>query len=526
MARKRVRIALVEVPAVDVELAGDRVLDEFTLNHPKYPQMVLASNLRSGSGPDIDIDLVDLKGGPDPERTHYRSADYCGQRLDLWRVGVPFDRVADRVCGVDLVAISANFTCERSMVVQTMEYVKAGRGRAPVVVVGGHDATADPEYYLRRGADLCVLGEGETAIQEIVRAIETGEPPVIPGTARLVGGTLQKDAKRRRHGYDEIVFPDVDLLRATSFDESPDGPLPPDVSPRITSLETSRGCPEACSFCDVSFIVGRYRPVPLPLLEQRVMAFKEAGIRTLQVIDDNLLYRTLPAFEGERGRRTILDLFGLLYDEGFAWEFFNGFQLGLFEQGDGRIDVELIDALYRNGADDGRFVGCFRSYVPLDKVTEDEMSLLRKLKPLPVAEAVVGAIADCGPPEVALGFVIGSVRESPGSLEETALQAERFAEIVTHSSGGRTAPYVLPLCSVPLPGTPDFRNLQDRIAYPADQYPELYNIFTSVVGNDHYTPLDLTRARQRMRDRLNPTVHGVATAPPPAARVASGASPG
>jgi hypothetical protein len=496
-----VRVALVEVPAVDVEMNGDRILDDFTLNHPKYPQMVLSSNLRATASFDVEVSLIDLKGGGDLERIHYGHVNYCGQRLDVWRVGVPFDREADLLLNAHVVGISANFTFERSMVVQTIDFLRS-HGRPPLILVGGHDATADPVYYLQRGADLCVLGEGETAIQEIVIAVAEGEPPTIQGTASLLGGAVQGHSRRRPHRYEDIVFPDLDLLRATHFDQSPDGPIPEDVATRITSLETSRGCPEACSFCDVTFIIGRYRPIPFHILEQRIRAFKAAGIRTIQVIDDNLLYRTLPKYEAERGRQTILDLFHLLYDEGFAWEFFNGFQLGLFEK-DGVLDLELINALYRNDRNDERFVGCFRSYIPLDKVTAEEMSLLTKLKPLPVARAVVSAIAECGVPTVALGFVIGSVRETPRSLEETAIRAEEFSAIVTRSSGGRTAPAVLPLCSVPLPGTPDFRSFQDNIIFPADQYPEMYNIFMSVLQNEHFTPLDLTRQRQHMRDVLN-----------------------
>jgi hopanoid C-3 methylase len=501
MTRKPVRVTLVEVPAVEIEMDGESVLDEFTLNHPKYPQLLLASNLRRAADFALEVDVVDLKGGSDPTTVTYGQIDYCGRRLDLRRVGVPFERVAERLFSSDIVGISANFTLERSMVVQTIEYLKA-RIRPPLIVVGGHDATADPMYYLQRGADLCVLGEGETAILEIVRAVANGETPMIKGTASLEDGALRRDARRPVHRYEDIVFPDLDLLTQTSFDQSPDGPIPEGVSPRITSLETSRGCPEACSFCDVSFIVGRFRPVPFDMLVQRVRTFKAAGIRTIQVIDDNLLYRTLPAYEGERGRQTVLDLFHLLYDEGFAWEFFNGFQLGLFER-DGAIDLELIDALYRNGHEGGHFVGCFRSYVPIDKVTAEEMSLLKKLKPLRIAQAVVGAIAECGVPALALGFVIGSIRDTPRSLEETAIRAEEFSSIVTRSSGSRTAPVVLPLCSVPLPGTPDFRYFHDNILFPADQYPELYNVFMSVLRNNHFTPLDLTLERRHMRDRLN-----------------------
>ena len=229
---------------------------------------------------------------------------------------------------------------------------------------------------------------------------------------------------------------------------------------------------------------------------------ESAGIRTLQIIDDNLLYRTLPRYGGSEGRDTILRLFRHLYDRGFAWEFFNGFQLALFEH-DGRIDEELIGALYRSGWSGDRFVGCFRSYVPIDKVVDDEMSRLRKLKPLDVAISVVGAIAACAVPILALGFVIGNARETPASLEETCDKAAAFRDLVHRRSSGRTTPVVLPLCSVPLPGTPDFRNFSRHIAFSPEEYPELYNIFVSVLHTEAFSPWDLTRARRRMRNALN-----------------------
>lgn len=497
----KLRVALVEAPAVDIRMEGERVLDDFTLHHTKYPQLVLAENLRRTPGLDVEVTFVDLKGGGQPETVHYGNIDYCGERLELWRIGPPFENAAGNLFEAEIVGFSANFTFERSVLIQTIAALKASKS-PPLVVVGGHDATADPAYYLERGADLCVLGEGETAIQEIALAVANGDTPIIQGTASLQGGRVRRDSRRRAHKYDEISFPGQELLHTTDFYESPDGPLPKGVSARITSLEASRGCPEACSFCDISFIVGRYRPVPLGMLIERVHTIKAAGIKTIQVIDDNLLYRTLPQYGGDAGRQAILDLFRLLYEEGFAWEFFNGFQLGLFENNN-VVDVELIQTLYRNASDGENFAGCFRSYVPLDKVTAQEMSRLRKLKPLPVARAVVTAIAECGVPSLALGFVIGNTRETRSTLDETIMRAEEFSSLVSQASRGRTTPYVLPLCSVPLPGTPDFRHFQDNIVYPVHQYPELYNVVTSVLRNDDFSPLEITRQRQHMKDTLN-----------------------
>jgi hypothetical protein len=75
MAHTPVRVALVEVPAVHLQMDGENVLDDFTLNHPKYPQMVLFSNLRRVTGVHLELSLIDFKGAADPETVPYGQID-------------------------------------------------------------------------------------------------------------------------------------------------------------------------------------------------------------------------------------------------------------------------------------------------------------------------------------------------------------------------------------------------------------------------------------------------------------------
>lgn len=67
---------------------------------------------------------------------------------------------------------------------------------------------------------------------------------------------------------------------------------------------------------------------------------RQAGIRTILFADDNLLYRILSEHGGERGRCDLLTFFQALFENGFAWTFYNGLQFGLLEHS-GSLDQEL-----------------------------------------------------------------------------------------------------------------------------------------------------------------------------------------
>src|SRR6516165_3060699 len=107
MSRKAIRVALVEVPGVDLEMDGERLHEDFSLNHPKYTQLVLAANLRNAfaGAANVEVDIVDLKGRAEEATTvQYGVVDYCGRPVSLYRVGLPFEAEAGRLKQADIVA--------------------------------------------------------------------------------------------------------------------------------------------------------------------------------------------------------------------------------------------------------------------------------------------------------------------------------------------------------------------------------------------------------------------------------------
>ncbi len=498
--RKPIKILLIEVPAVAVELDGS-LLGEVVLNHVKYPQLLLAANLLSDSSArnQFTVEIADLKATLPRELTNYRTIDYQGRRMAFWRIGAPFDVLEEKLSGVSIIGISASFTFERAIVIQTIQFLRK-RTQAHIVI-GGHDATADPKYYLERGADLCVLGEGETALQEIALALADGNIQSVQGIAFVENGQMRKTGKRHNHDLSTISYPGT-LMAVSEYNQCPDGPLPEGVDSHVAVIETSRGCNERCSFCDSSFIVGAYRAVTTAKLASIIKELQIAGRRTILFADDNLLYRMLPKFGGHGGREDLLVFFRTLFDAGFAWTFYNGLQFGLLES-DGNIDQELIQALFGNDLSDGHLRGCFRAYIPLEKFTEPEMSMLPKLKALSVERDILATICKMKVPEVNLGFIIASIRETPSSLRDTVVRAQEFGRVVSASSNGASLARFFPWCSVPIPGTPDHRDFKPNIVYSELEYPELFSNYTSVLKNDHYSPLEFTLMRIGMSKELN-----------------------
>ena len=118
-------------------------------------------------------------------------------------------------------------------------------GNRASIVAGGHGASAAPGGLLEAGADGVVIGEGELTFREIAdKGIHAGAP----GVACMVGDQMVMGSPR------PLIRP-LDRLSPPSRDLMP----PPPGG--IHLMETSRGCPHACAFCETTRFYGRrWRP--------------------------------------------------------------------------------------------------------------------------------------------------------------------------------------------------------------------------------------------------------------------------
>ncbi|MDJ0763545.1 MAG: radical SAM protein [Myxococcota bacterium] len=155
-----------------------------------------------------------------------------------------------------------------------VERLVAQTASRPVpIVVGGHGASMLPRAFLEAGAAVVVVGEGETSLRQIV---QTGAQPGAPGTVCKNGDSLV-------WGPPQQLIKDLDALRPPARD------LMPPPRDGIHLMETSRGCPHDCSFCETTRFFGRrWRCFSAERVHAEVARLvEEHGAWTILIADDN-----------------------------------------------------------------------------------------------------------------------------------------------------------------------------------------------------------------------------------------------
>lgn len=111
-----------------------------------------------------------------------------------------------------------------------LSLIREAKARGKTTVVGGPFATSLPEQVLEAGVDFLVRGEGEATIPRLLAALQAGEP----------GGVISEG---RKPEMTRSPVPRFGLVNLRDYD--------------TMSIQTSRGCPFDCEFCDIVSLFGR-----------------------------------------------------------------------------------------------------------------------------------------------------------------------------------------------------------------------------------------------------------------------------
>ena len=159
----------------------------------------------------------------------------------------------------DIIMISAMYIQKDGLLALAGE----ARRRGKTIVAGGAYPTSLPEEALAAGCDFVVRGEGENTIPLLLEALRHGRPGVIeaPDKPEMTASPI----------------PRFDLLRLGDYNG--------------LTIQTSRGCPFDCEFCDVVSLFGRKPRYKTP---QQVIAELDALYRlgaegTVFICDDNFI---------------------------------------------------------------------------------------------------------------------------------------------------------------------------------------------------------------------------------------------
>ena len=146
----------------------------------------------------------------------------------------------------DVVGLQCNFTTERNRTIHLAETVRRLMPNA-FIVVGGHDASRDPDFFRHDAIDAIAAGDGEEVMPPLVNALQRG------GDLRTIRGleVRQKDewvftgAADTRPNLDSYPPPARHLIAHYADHYYINFRKP------MALMETARGCPFKCNFCSV-----------------------------------------------------------------------------------------------------------------------------------------------------------------------------------------------------------------------------------------------------------------------------------
>ena len=159
----------------------------------------------------------------------------------------------------DAVLISAMYIQKDGLLALAREAKQRGK----TVVAGGPYPTSLPEATLAAGCDYVVRGEGENTVPLLLEAMRTGQTGVIE-TAEKPDLTTSP-------------IPRFDLLQLDDY--------------ATFSVQTSRGCPFDCEFCDVVNLFGRKprHKTPQQVIAELETLYRLGATGNMFFCDDNFI---------------------------------------------------------------------------------------------------------------------------------------------------------------------------------------------------------------------------------------------
>ncbi len=335
----------------------------------------------------------------------------------------------------DIAGITG-MTCEANTMLEIARNIKTVSNAT--VVAGGWHASCDPGFFNTDGVDYVVAGLGKLSFRELIDALESGKTPDIPGVAACDPSRPLRFTPRR---YSIKDLADDKAPRYDLVEKNRDKYVMSGVGGKMGFVASAFGCTHRCFFCSIPNLTGgKYLSHSVQAIVKDMKTL--SGMPLIRLVDANT-FGDIETAE-HLGR-------------------------GIIESGlEKRIVADVRSDTVVNHPDLFRLwkdAGLETAVIGFEEVGDERLKSYNKKNAVKTNIAAIEILKSLGIK------IIGDFIVSPDYEPKDFEALEKF--VSTH-------PIDLPLPSIltPIPGTPLYRKLKDRITISNLDYYTFTNAVT------------------------------------------------
>jgi hypothetical protein len=491
-----VKNLIIEQPSLHLEWQKDNgenyICSAIRTNYSKISPLTIASIAKQAG---LEVDAVDMKIRDKDIIQPYKKFRYGDGLMVASRKGIPFEKLESKIRDADILSFSINPTQWADISLDFVNYAKSINPKIKTII-GGTDALTRFDHYLSKGIDFVILGEGEQSGKKLFENLSQGKKDFsdIPNIAYFDNRQIKRNPRSfSKFNLDERPFQDFESFKQdVHLWNTPIEywPLPKGASGPIGFIEFSRGCLENCGYCTTPIKNKGFRVENMNSLEKRLNNYKQWGINTLSIWDDNLGSLIKQGREEE-----IVDIINLLKEKGFAFEYSQGNMAisYLWDENKNQPKYKLIESIFSTNIQNDKFVGNYGMYFPFENLqTENPKDAYKKLMSFDKELAILDAALDAGLESVSYGTIIGVKGDNQENLSRAKSRIHEINDLVKGKGKNGLA---IPFCYMPIPKTKFFSSYKQDIVYSLEEYPELMGLNVSLARTENYEPHEITQMK-------------------------------
>ena len=290
------------------------------------------------------------------------------------------------------------------------------------LIGGGPHASVLPEESLRESEfDTVVIGEGDNILFEVSHGKALKD---VPGLAYKTNGSIQRSGPRNYvEDLDNLEFPSWQLYDLKKYRSSRS--LTRKRS--IGFIETSRGCPYGCIYCNKGIFGNRVRVKSPKRVISEMKYLLSLGFEEIHPQDD--------AFTVDLNRAKEICRLIIAEKLKFPWVLGNGVRIDA-------VDEEFLRLAFRSG--------CYKVQYGIESASQDILKGIDKRLDLGKVEKVVNLSHSIGL-EVATFFIFGLPGETEKSMKDGIDLAVKLDTLYSKAS-----------ILIPFPGTPVWKDWEPK----------------------------------------------------------------